>query len=167
MIGNPTCDLPHAMQALYRFDHRTRFMRKWRSLDCWCLLAVLPSGVVKTRILYITTAKWRCLRLSQCAIRKYGRHVGSMIMSNDRGSIVANHDDFTIFKIVSVEFLRYHILHKPCQFNTIIKPSYQKAIQHTNDGQVSCFHAVTLPSISLWSVVKRTKGDVGIWVRRF
>ena len=27
----------------------------------------------------------------QCAIRKYSRHIGSMIMSNYRSSIVANH----------------------------------------------------------------------------
>ena len=43
------------------------------------------------RILYIRMAKWRRLRLSQCAVWKYGHHIGSVTMSDDRGSIVANH----------------------------------------------------------------------------
>ena len=48
------------------------------------------------RIWYITMAKWRRLRLSWCAIRKYSCHIVSMIMSDDRGSVVVNHHDFTM-----------------------------------------------------------------------
>ena len=47
-------------------------------------------------ILYIRMAKRTRLRLSQCAIRKYDRHIGSVTMSDDRGSILGNHRDFTV-----------------------------------------------------------------------
>ena len=60
-------------------------------------LCMLNRGVsILPRSLYITMAKCSCLRPSECTIWKYSRHVGSVIMSDDRGSIVANDHDFTI-----------------------------------------------------------------------
>ena len=35
------------------------------------------------------------MKLFQCAILKYGSHVGSMIMSDDRGNTLAGYDDLT------------------------------------------------------------------------
>ena len=51
---------------------------------------------VQSRSLYIRMAKWGCLRLSQHAIRKYSGHIGSMVTSDDRGSRIVNHHNFTV-----------------------------------------------------------------------
>ena len=51
-------------------------------------------------------AKSRCLRRSQCAIEKYGHHILSGIMSDDRVSIVGNHHDFTMS--ANLYFLCYY-----------------------------------------------------------
>ena len=51
---------------------------------------------VKPRIIYIRMAKWSRLMLSRHAIQTYGHHIGSVIMSDDRESIMAKYHDFTI-----------------------------------------------------------------------
>ena len=44
--------------------------------------------------------------ISPCTIRKNGRHIESMIMSDDRGDIVANRYDFTMsVDLISVVLL--------------------------------------------------------------
>ena len=52
------------------------------------------TATTRQQGLYIS----RCLtlRLSQHAIRKYGRHIGRVIMSDDGGSIMANHNKFAM-----------------------------------------------------------------------
>ena len=49
---------------------------------------------VTPRVLYIRMVKRGSLRLSQCEIRKYGHHIESVIMSDEKGIIVANYHDF-------------------------------------------------------------------------
>ena len=96
--------------------------------------SVFPSLPRALRILYIGTAKCRCLVLAQRT--KYGHHIRSVKMTDDRGSwpIVANNHDFTntvnlysmcyyhlghrpFFNIVLVAFLMHYSLHKRYLFN--------------------------------------------------
>ena len=110
----PQIDVPWPFMSDWRGEH-AHWVLIWRTKwygFCFCFLCVVFMGFEVFLIfcfkswqhiwlsqgcyMYIRMAKWACLSLSRCAIWKYGRHIRSVIMSDDRGSIMANHYDFIL-----------------------------------------------------------------------
>ena len=91
------------------------------SISILIMLAVchVCAFAMLERVLYIGMAMGRCLKLSQCAIQKSNCHIGSVIMSDDRGSSrVANGHDFT--KSVDLYYLWYYYKGRQIFFKIVL-----------------------------------------------